>query len=529
MRARRTPLFALPTLLVPIVLGACGASDSSADTASEDELTSVTALSRELKFEATVFVDRGASEAAIVAAAQAQTKTAFGALQHAQIAVNTRELRAIDPSTFKKRDVLVIDPALAGDAGKPMTEVRYTYSDLAVVPKAMSRRTSVPLAVLNKGTSYNGSKVITECTENTDHSRDYPNWYEFDPTLTRCRTAMKLEQAAIDADTAKIANAAALNKVPKSAIDRTYLPVTIRLGANKTNKGLSYPEYDRLYTGGVQPNKLVLSFIYGLIDDAPATPDQDYNFGEWMTHMDLVFKARPGFKLVKTEPAVDFSSVTLPSGKTVSGITFDQLVQWNTANTGWPAAASTATDRKALVTAVAKKLYKTFLTFEVPVKVKIGTNPEKPFTIAVLTYFGVGSDTYTHKKAIRASDIYLYNGHSYVGSGPLDPGNFTAADFPASYQILFIDGCVSYNYYEKDYFPLKQGATQNLELITNGLEAPAYRSGYALGKFSAALINGTFPSYLDLLKAAAATDPLRVVDGEVDNAYSPSKTPITVR
>ena len=116
-----------------------------------------------------------------------------------------------------------------------------------------------------------------------------------------------------------------------------------------------------------------------------------------------------------------------------------------------------------------------------------------------------------------------------VGPKGFHPGNFTASDFPRSYQILFIDGCVSYNYYEKDYIPLKPGGTKNLELITNGLEAPSYQSGLALGKFSAALIDGSFPSYTKLLKAAAATDPMRVVDGEVDNVWSPSRTPIALR
>lgn len=60
------------------------------------------------------------------------------------------------------------------------------------------------------------------------------------------------------------------------------------------------------------------------------------------------------------------------------------------------------------------------------------------------------------------------------------------------------------------------------------MEAPAWQSGYALGKFLARLTDGTQASYRDLLKAASATDPLRVVDGEVDNAYSPSKTPVVV-
>jgi hypothetical protein len=506
--------------------GGCGGPPEVAAGA-DDDLTSVTARSREVKFEGVVYVDRGASQAAILSAAQAQTRTAFGGLQHLEIAVNNRELRDIDPATFKKRDVQVIDAGLPGDAGKPMTEVRYTYVDNGLVPVSMARRTSIAGAMLSKGTYYNGPKVVKECTENSEHSRDYPNWYEFNPTLASCKKAMKAEAAVIDADTAKL-KAGTAPKIAKSLVDRTYLPITVTLGADKTNKGTTWPEYDRLYTGGVQANKLVLGFMYGMIDDDPSKPEADYNFGEWMTHLDLVFKARPGFKLVKSEPAIDLSTVTLPGGAKVTGITFEQIIRWKLDNTGWPASVAAA-DRPALLAAAAKKLYQVSLTFEAPVKVKIGAAAEKAFTIAVLTYFGVESDTATHKRAIKASDVYLYNGHSYIGSGPLDPGNFSAADFPASYQIFFIDGCVSYNYYEKDYLPLKSGGTKNLDLITNGLEAPSYRSGYALGRFSAALIDGSFPSYQALLKAAAATDPMRVVDGEVDNVWTPTKVPLVLR
>ena len=147
------------------------------------------------------------------------------------------------------------------------------------------------------------------------------------------------------------------------------------------------------------------------------------------------------------------------------------------------------------------------------------------------------SDSTPHKQAIKTSDIFVYNGHSYIGYGPLDPSRFTAADFPKSYQILFVDGCVSYNYYEKDYIPLKQGGTKNLDLVSNGLESWVNESGPAMGRFMGAFIDGKQNSYTAILKAAQFTyfgydwgmDALRVVDGEVDNKYKPSKTPITVR
>lgn len=94
---------------------------------------------------------------------------------------------------------------------------------------------------------------------------------------------------------------------------------------------------------------------------------------------------------------------------------------------------------------------------------------------------------------------------------------------------MWVDGCVSYNYYHKDYIPLKEGGTKNLDLVTNGLEAPAWRGGTANGKFLAALLTGT-ASYRDLLIAAQDTEALRVVDGELDNEFDPTNaaTKVTI-
>ena len=49
-----------------------------------------------------------------------------------------------------------------------------------------------------------------------------------------------------------------------------------------------------------------------------------------------------------------------------------------------------------------------------------------------------------------------------------------------------------------------------------------------MGQFLVTLLNGKSASYKDLLAAAKDTDPLRVVDGELDNQFSPSRTPLTV-
>ncbi len=185
-------------------------------------------------------------------------------------------------------------------------------------------------------------------------------------------------------------------------------------------------------------------------------------------------------------------------------------------------------DAASARTKLSDQLVKNWLTFEANIQVKIGSNAPTNSKIRVNSYFGSSDDPTPHKRAIKTSDIFLYNGHSYIGYGPLDPKNFRASDFPSSYQILFINGCVSYNYYEKDYIPLKSGGTKNLDLVTNGLETPVWGSGKSTGTFIGGLLSGKQPSWIDLLKSASMTDELRVVDGELDNTYSPKVTPITV-
>jgi hypothetical protein len=105
---------------------ACSAPSDAEDDVSEDALLSETARSRDVSFDAVVYLAKDPSDAAIVRAVREQTQTAFGSLLNAQIGVNSRELKDIDPKTFRKRTVTVIDTATLGDRGRTMTEVRYT-------------------------------------------------------------------------------------------------------------------------------------------------------------------------------------------------------------------------------------------------------------------------------------------------------------------------------------------------------------------------------------------------------------------
>ncbi len=501
---------------------AVGCVADTGDTPSEeDDLTSISARSRSLAFDGYVYVAADASDDDILYAVRSETQTAFGALRNARIGVNNRELKAVDAKTFTKTKVTVVDE---NGATTPMLKVKYRYTDMAVVPVDMAKRSAIGLAVMSPDYRNQTQRILTECTANDSEAQEFSSsiWYVFDPSLPSCRTAMSAEQKTIDAANAKLADPKA--QVSKAEVERLYITTTVKLGADKTNKGASYPEYDRLFTGGVQKGKLVVSMVNGFIGHAEPQDYTDSGYREWMEQLRESIKGR-SYTIAKVDPQEDLTSFKV-NGKTVKANGIEDLIAWEL--DGTPPADLSWSDMDALNKAVGQKLIQHWLTLDSNVTVKIGSAAQKPLTLEILTYFGSGGDAGPHKQAIKNSDVFLYNGHSYIGYGPLDPSNFSASDFPSSYQIMFIDGCVSYNYYEKDYIPLKSGGTKNLDLITNGLEAPSYHSGYALGRFVSELTSGRQPSYKDLLTVASDTDSLRVVDGEVDNAYSPKKTPITL-
>ena len=519
MTLRTTLVFGFG-LLSTLAMGCVAGDEMSA----EDDLTSVTARSRSLAFDGYVYVSASASDSEILNAVRAQTQTAFGALRTAEIGVNNRELKAVDVKTFTKTKVTVVDTANPSAPSSAMLKVRYRYTDNAVVPVSMAKRSAIGLAVMSPDYRNQTSRILKECTSNDSHAQDFASsiWYVFDPSLSTCRSAMAAEQKLIDAANAKLLDPT--SEISKEESQRLYLTTTVKLGADKTNKGLSYPEYDRLFSGGVKKDTLIIGLVNGFLDHG-AKDATDSGYSEWMDTLRQLSNVRK-FELASIEPAEDLSTFSV-NGKTVTSASFQDLIAWEV--DGKLPAGLTYADRAALKQAVGAKLVQHWVTLAAPVKVTLGSGAAKPFTIQVASYFGSDSSQAPHKRAIKNSDVFVYNGHSYIGYGPLYPSNFSAADFPASYQLLFIDGCVSYNYYEKDYIPLKAGGTQNLDLITNGLEAPAWNSGNAVGKLLAKMIDGSWSSYSTLLTAASQTDSLRVVDGELDNAFNPKKTPITLK
>jgi hypothetical protein len=253
---------------------------------------------------------------------------------------------------------------------------------------------------------------------------------------------------------------------------------------------------------------------------------KDDGYYEWMSSLEVILNANPDFQIKKVEPDTDLTSVQI-EGRRYDNLGFKDFIRWTVYGDGWPAGMP-ASSRDNIAKTIAEKLDNHWVTFEKKVKVSTNDGPPKDLTIRLETLFGADEDPAPHRRAVSHGDLVVYNGHSYIGYGPLDPSNFRRESFPGTYQIFWFDSCVSYNYYEKDFFLLKEGGSKTLDMVTNGIEAPEYLSGEAQGKFVTKFISGEMPSYQALLEAAKATDSLRVVDGEIDNRYDPARTRLRI-
>jgi hypothetical protein len=514
MASSRRWIAAVPLLLAVSASGGC---TEAAGATADDDLTSRTARARSLTFEGRLYVDEGTDEQAIRGAVDVQARTAFGPLRTADLSVATRELKAVGLAAISKRSVFVV----AEDGTRtPKIEVRYTYADEAVAGPRHDGASSVSLALLaSQSYATQTDRILRECTANDDLARKLSDklWYVFDPSLPSCQAAMAAEQASIER--ARSALADPEHEIAGREADRLYLPVLAKLGPDETNKRASWPEYHRLFAGGVAKDRLVASVIQGLVaHELSGSPSSDYGWGEYMDILGELFAVHPTMKVARAEPEVDLSTFALSSGNTVKNVRLSDIVSW-VRHDSFPSALST-TEKKELEALASERLYRHWITLELPVDVAIGDAAPRSFTIEVNAFFGAGEEAEPYRRAVR-SDVFFYAGHSYIGSGPLDPSRFVAEDLSPSYQLFFVNGCVSYNYYRGGFIPLKQAGTKDLDLVTNGLETPIAKSGHAMGRMLARLLDGTNASYDELLQAAEATDTLRVVDGELDNDFSP--------
>ncbi|HEX7602494.1 MAG TPA: hypothetical protein VF316_12850, partial [Polyangiaceae bacterium] len=361
--------YALCLAALPALAGCIAGDETVAD---ESDITSLTARERKLTFEGYVYVDADASRSAILDAVRHETKSAFGAFLVQNISVSKRELSDVDADKFVSETVVVVDPA-TGKAGKNALRVHYRYEDDAIVPKTMTGKSAIHLGLLHGKYDGQYKRILKECTGNTADDREMWDeiWYVFDPSRASCQKAIAAEQTAIDADRADLTDGTAI--VPAER-DRLYIPMTARLEPKAAAQGKVYPEYDRLWSGGVADGRLVVSLLSGVIGhhdpDATHPVYHDEGYLEMLGEMEEILKARPGMHVAKTSPSTDLSVFTIGSKK-ATGVTFSDFIQWELHGKGFPAGFSSS-EQTALRKAVGDRLYRRWITFEEQVSVKIG-------------------------------------------------------------------------------------------------------------------------------------------------------------
>ena len=523
------------------LLGVCGAlalgcSAPSADEAtSADDLTGVTSTERPIELTSYVYVDPSANDGVIKAAIARQIKTALGALRQPKVSLNDRGAQSnLDPSKWTRTTLDVVDPSNPNAPAKKVLKVTFPYADRAVVTNALATRSALDFTMLAGDYTGYASTIKTSCSDDATTDTD-SLWYHFQPTTTACRSLISAETTRITTERQKLAGRS--GAIGPAEAGRWFMPVTAKLGPAKKPAVAYSPEYDRLFGVGSDKSNLVVYAFFG-VDTDETNPD-DLLAQEAMKFLRTMLAAQPNFRPTKTDPGTMLLDLWV-DGKKLDGVTYARMFQWIVDKSGYPAeVGSDATKIAALRRQALAKFTERWITWTLPMQVNA-----KTVTVEVRSFYGYedgSADARQHAQwryleAFWYGDVFLYNGHSHFGHGPLEPSLYGPGNFNDRYQIMLVNSCISFNYYHDDFLKMKPGGSKNLDMVVNGLPSYVLDGGVATARFLGGLLSGKQPTYADLLNGMRLDflwgekqyDPMRVVDGELDNVFSQAKTPIAI-
>jgi hypothetical protein len=108
-------------------------------------------------------------------------------------------------------------------------------------------------------------------------------------------------------------------------------------------------------------------------------------------------------------------------------------------------------------------------------------------------------------------------------------------NFPDRYQVMLVNSCLSFNYYDEDFLTMHPGGTSKLDVVVNGLAAYWRGMGQASANYIASLLDGEDRDWRALLTSMrvdlpwqTAYDPMRAVNGELGNQFDPAAGAIDV-
>ncbi len=516
-------------LFAAAFLAGC-ASDEADVTPGEDDwaadqIVGANSVGRRMAVEGFVYVPVGSLQATITAAVTAQMRVLFGAARSNDIGLSERQ-PIINPASFRRDEVTVVDPAQPTAAPRTLWRVRYTYRSRAVVPRSLEMASTVPTATIFPVTlGARAATVIDRCQDPDTHALSAATvWYHFKPSLPECAAAVEAERQQIEADRRQLTTPD--RQVTPSEVGRLYLPLTMAFTPLVSNEAAS-PEYHRLY----EDDRLVAYSFFGL--DKESDP-YDYGGKNYFTWLRTITRAQPTMRF-SVPDTTNLLAVSW-GGRAIADVTYERVMAWVLDDANYPAEVATG-DRRAFRLQVLRQWRGHFVHLTMNAQVSTAGR-SRVVPIELRTYYGdeeinQRAASLRYAAAFRDADVFQYTGHSHLGFGPLDPVNYAASVFPNKYQLMMVNSCVSFNYYNQ-FFRLHPGGTANLDTITNGIEVYLEGAGTSSARLILALLDGRFRTYRAILTDMRvdlpwemAHDPDRVADGELDNQFTPARFPMT--
>ena len=511
-----------------LAVGCASESGREGDHAAESALTSATGVERRLQWDSFVYVPMSADVTTIQKAITRQIKSAIGSLRSSEIALQRRDPSAgLDPAGWESQALTVIDTDRPQAPQQPVLRVNYHYTDTAMV-RTSSTVMSFQLPLLFGDYVARTSEILPKCSEYLTLDGELL-WFHFTPTLSTCTRAMASEESAVDAA------ASALGPAPQqtSLVDanRLYLRVHADLapvGAAPT----TYPEYDRLWGFGTHRSQLVVYALFGV--NTMNYTDSDSSLIEYLRFLRTLRAAFPQYQVSSARPADDLLDYSLDGARV--NASHEDTFDWIIDGKSFPPGVTDPARRERLKQQVLKHYAERWVYWDLPVTVARG--PEsRDVTVQLRAYWGNENGTTAYQDAARAryaegmlrGDVFVYQGHSHYGRGPLDPAGFSSANFPADrYQTMLFNSCISFNHYDNGYLRIHPGGSRNLDVVVNGLSSYWHLLGQSSAEYVIGLTDGQNRSWQDSLGGMVVTpnpmehDPMRAVNGELDNQFNPS-------
>ncbi len=525
-------------LLSVLVLGGCSSAVLKDGSGSErgDDLTSVGGVTQQIDWDSFVYVSPGADVPTIQAAIAKQVKSSLGALREVGIGISDRgALHNLDPAGWVRDTVNVI--GTTGAATGQVQRVRYHYSDTALVQKTQNPGASVAFTLLFGDYVAGAAALQPACVDEATDADSI--WYHFAPLQPACTSLINAEAATINQDLSRLP-ASTTPQIPASDASRRFVGVRAKLtpiAAAPTK----YPEYDRLWGFGSDRTKVIVYAFVGV--EANERDSHDLGAIEYQRLLRTLRAKFGKLAVTYTNPQAMLLDFYVDGNK-LQGIGWDDVANWMIDGTGYPAAVGNDAQKiEALRQQVIDNFSERWIYWDMPATVTLN-GQQRQMTVELRTFWGKEDDgtpdtkqhaVWRYLEAFWYGDVFAYAGHSHFGHGPLEPTNYGPGNFPDRYQVMLVNSCLSYNYYDLDFIAMHPEGSRNLEVVMNGLPAYWNGMGESTAKYLTALLDGTNKSWAQLLDSMridepwgeTGYEPMRGVNGELDNVFDGSKTPIT--